>query len=224
MRRCRAALFVLACLSAAATAHAQSAAPGRVTLAGGVRWIGPTAIADVAATQTTPGGGSRTIFNTETRLNSSAGASVTVGVRLTPAISVEGGAAFNQTRLTTTVTDDIEQASQTTASERVGQILAEGGVLLTPFRRRSPARFRPFVIAGVGYVRHLNEGRTLVETGSEFYAGGGLYYERASARASRVKSSGVRLDARATVLRGGIAPGTGGHVAAAVSAAVFARF
>lgn len=195
-----------------------------MTLTGGVRWMGPTAIADVAATETTAGGGSRTIFKTETRLNSSVGGTLSVGVRLSPTFSVEGGASFNPTRLTTSVTDDVEQAPDATASERVTQILAEGGVLVTPFRRRAAARLSPFLIAGLGYVRHLNEGRTLVETGREFYVGAGLYYERASARARRVKSTGIRLDARTTVLQGAIAPGTGGHVAAAITAAVFARF
>lgn len=184
----------------------------------------PTAIAEVAATETTAGGGSRTIFSTETTLKGSVGGAVSVGVRLSSMFAVEGGASVNPTHLTTRVTDDIEQAPDVSASERVTQVLAEGGVLVSPWKRRPSSRLSPFVIAGLGYVRHLNEGRTLVETGSELYAGAGLYYERASARESRLKSTGVRLDARATVLRGAIAPDTGGHVAAAITAAVFVRF
>ncbi len=219
-----AAALTCAAVSVASVASAQPPAPGRVTVAGGIRLMTPTSIDDVAAAETTAGGGSRTIFNSKTTLNGSAGGTLLVGVRLSSRFGVEGGASFNPTHLTTRVTDDVEQAPDASASERVTQVLAEGGVLISPWKKRPSSRLSPFVIAGLGYVRHLNEGRTLVETGSELYAGAGLYYERASARESRLKSTGVRLDARATVLRGAIAPDTGGHVAAAITAAVFARF
>lgn len=224
MRRALAAVLVLGAISGGTTVQAQQGGRGRVTLGGGVRWMGTMPVAEVAATETTAGGGSRTIFNSETRLNSSLGATVSVGVRLTPTFTVEGGTSFNPTRLTTRVSDDIEQAGDTSASEHVDQLLAEGGVLVTPFARAASSRLRPFLIAGLGYVRYLNEGRTLVETGSEFYAGAGVYYERRSAGAGRVRSTGLRLDARMAVLRGGIAVGTGGHPAPAITAAVFARF
>ncbi len=186
--------------------------------------MGPVPVTEVAATETTAGGGSRTIFNSETRLNSSLGATVSVGVRVSPTFTVEGGTSFNPTRLTTRVTDDIEQPGEATASEHVDQVLVEGAVLVTPFKRATSSRLRPFLLAGLGYVRHLNEGRTLVESGGEFYAGAGLFYERPSAGAGRVRSTGLRLDARAAVLRGGIAAGTGDHLAPAITAAVFARF
>ena len=224
MRRWLTPVLLCTAMATASAVNAQPSASGRVGVGVGVRYIGSMPIAEVAATETTAGGGSRTLFSTKTSLKGSIGGTLSVGVRVAPVLLVEAGAVVNPTHLSTRVSNDVEQANDTTATERVTQVIAEGGVLLTPWKRRSASRVRPFAIAGLGYVRHLNEGRTLVETGSEFYAGGGLYYERASSRASRLKSTGLRLDARAVVLRGAIAPDTGSHVAPAITAAVFARF
>jgi opacity protein-like surface antigen len=216
-------LFCVA-MAAASAASAQPRNSGGITVSGGIRWIGPMSIADVSASETTAGGGTRTLFESKTTLNGSVGASVAAGVRVSSVLHVEGGASFNPTRLSTRVTNDVEGATDVTASERVAQLVAEVGVLMAPRQRRTVSRLSPFAIAGLGYVRHLNEGRTLVETGRELYAGAGLYYERASARSGRSKSTGLRLDARAIVLHGAVAPDAGSHVAAAITAAVFVRF
>ena len=65
------------------------------------------------------------------------------------------------------------------------------------------ARVAPFVSIGGGYLRQLHEDRALAETGTIYYAGGGLrYWLRGGQGASM--DVGVRADARINVRRDGI--------------------
>ena len=173
------------------------------------------------AAETTLGGGTRPLFSTDGRLDGSAGAAGTVSVRVSRAFRLEGSVSYNPTGLSIRVTGDTEVANAPTVSAPVSQFLVEGGVL-RDFRR--PGRWSPFAVAGAGYLRQLNDGRTLIETGTSFYGGGGLYYVRASARPRRLKATGVRVEARAQFLRGGVAPDRSLRVVPAVTAAFFARF
>ena len=172
---------------------------------GGFRWIGSVDLASVPANETTLGGGSRALFNSATMLDQSFGGTATVGVRLSQLIRVEGAVVFSPTQLSTRITEDAEGVPDTTITSPVTQILVEGGVLAQPRRWRT-RHVSPFVVAGLGYLRQLNDGRTLVETGSSYYVGGGLYYVRTAARPGRVKATGVRADVRALVLHDGVAP------------------
>jgi hypothetical protein len=105
----------------------------------------------------------------------------------------------------------------------VQQLLVEGGVLLQAASSRTRP-FSPFLTTGVGYLRHLNDGRTLVETGSAYYVGGGLYYVRAASRPRRLKATGLRADVRALFMHKGVAPDSDWRPAPAVTAAFFVRF
>ena len=129
--------------------------------------------------------------------------------------------SFNPTGLSTHLTGDLEGTANTIARAPVTQFLVEGGVLA---EGRRHGHFTPFITGGLGYLRQLNDGRTLVETGRSFYLGGGLYYVRTSARPRRVKATGARVDVRAVFLRDGVAPDGAVRGAPAVTAAFFARF
>jgi hypothetical protein len=63
-----------------------------------------------------------------------------------------------------------------------------------------------------------------VDTGSDYYVGGGLYYVRSATRPRKLKATGLRADVRAMILSGGVAPDDSGHVAPTVTVTVFARF
>lgn len=221
----RASALVILCVGAvlltARSVVAQSSAVGAVELSGGVRWIGPLAFGRADATEATLGGGTRPLFSTDSTLDASVGAAGTVSVRVSRAFRVEGSVAYNPTGLSIRVTGDTEVTTAPTVAAPVAQFLVEGGVL-HDFRRRG--RWSPFAVAGAGYLRQLNDGRTLIETGTSFYGGGGLYYVRESARPRRLKATGVRVDARAQFLRGGVAPDSSIRVVPAVTAAFFARF
>jgi len=217
-------LAVLACFSASASLFAQTTDDvSRVEISGGVRWIGSLDLASIPGNETTLGGGQRALFDSTTTLDRSLGGTVTVGVRLWQLIRLEGAAVYSPTQLITLVSDDTEGAPDTTITAPVTQILVEGGVLATP----PPWRTRhvsPFITGGIGYLRQLNDGRTLVETGTSYYVGGGLYYMRAPARPGRVKATGVRVDVRALAFKDGVAPDSDWRAAPGITATFFMRF
>ncbi|HUR35689.1 MAG TPA: hypothetical protein VM032_17920 [Vicinamibacterales bacterium] len=216
-------LAVLGLLLVAAAASAQSADRSHLEVMGGVRWIGPIDFGAVAASEVTIAGGTRALFNSDTTLDASAGGTLGIGVQLSRRLRAEAAVAVNPTHLRTRISADVEGVKDVTVDAPVTQFLVEGGLVAQASQRRVAGGL-PFVTAGLGYLRQLNDGRTLVETGRSYYVGGGLYYVRASNRPRRVKATGLRADLRAQILRGGVAPDSTSHVAAAFTAVVFARF
>ena len=216
-------LAALVFVGAAITSSAQPNDVSRVEVSGGFRWIGSLDLASVPANETTLGGGSRALFDSATTLDQSFGGTVTVGVRVSQLIRIEGAVVYSPTQLSTRITDDTEGVPDTTITAPVSQILVEGGVLALPPRWRT-RHVSPFAEAGLGYLRQLNDGRTLVETGGSYYVGGGLYYVRTSARPGRVKATGVRGDVRALVLHNGVAEDSDWRPTAAITATFFVRF
>ena len=219
-------ILVLACLALMAggtAASAQSGNDGRIEVAGGARWIGPLDFADVQATETTLGGGTRPVFGTATTLDGSIGATGIVAIRLSRQFQVEFGFGWNPTMLTTRITSDVEGIPDVSVDAAVTQFQMEGGVLVRP-SAWSGARLSPFLTAGGGYLRQLNDGRTLVESGRSYYFGAGLYYERHTSGGRRLKASGLRIDGRGVILQEGVSPDDTPRLAPSVSAALFVRF
>lgn len=202
---------------------AQPATAGRYDVSAGVRWNGPFTVANESAREDTPNGGSRPLFASKTRLGSSVLVTAGISARVTSALHAEFQAAYGTGTLTSRVTADAEPIADVSVSSSLSQIAAEAGLRMQP-RRWARRRWTPFVAAGVGYLRQMYAGRTLIETGSDAYAGGGLYYVRTSAHPRRLKASGLRIDVRGYVMRGGIASGTTLRSAPAVLASAFARF
>ena len=218
------ALAVLGLLLAGASrVGAQDGNRGRIEVSGGVRWIGEMGLGAAAANESTPGGGTRPLFNSVTTLDGSVGGAAALGVRLSRLLRAELAFAYSPTHISSRVTSDAEGVADVTVREPVTQLTVEGGVLAQPGRWRT-RRLQPFLTAGIGYLRQLNDGRTLVQSGQSYYVGGGLYYVRASARPGRLKSTGVRVDLRALILHGGVLPDQSAGAAPAIAAAVFARF
>ena len=223
MRRAFAvALAAVAVLATAKNAAAQTDA-SRVEVSGGVRWIGQLNLADNPANEMTLGGGNRALFESKTTLDDSVGGTATIGVRVSQLFRVEGAVVFSPTQLSTRVTEDAEGVADTTITSPVQQLLVEGGVLVQAAGSRVRP-FAPFVTAGAGYLRQLNDGRTLVETGSSYYLGGGLYYARFLSGPRRVKATGLRADVRALFMHNGVAADSDWRSAPTVTAAFFVRF
>jgi hypothetical protein len=211
---------------AIATAHvcsAQSSVAGRYEVSAGGKWFGPIGVATKSASETTPGGGTSPLFASTTTLDSSFSAAAGFGVRLTRAIHAEMAATYGSGQLSSRVTGDAEQVASVTVRSPVTQLSVEGGMLLQPSRWQT-RRLQPFAAAGVGYVRQMYAGRTLIEPGHELYIGGGLYYVRVSAHPRRLEATGLRVDVRGYLMRGGIAAETTQRSAPAVTAMVFVRF
>ena len=106
---------------------------GRFEISGGAGVIGGTDLSTATATLSgsgVPAGSPVTLFDTETKIEGGPRYEVRVGWRLTPALQVEGGAAINQTKLSTRITNDFEQAPDTEASETFSEYAIEAGLLL----------------------------------------------------------------------------------------------
>ena len=114
-------LAALAFFGAAVNLSAQSIDSSRVEVSGGFRWIGSLDLASVPANETTLGGGSRALFDSTTTLDQSYGGTVSVGVRLSQLIRVEGAFVFSPTQLSTRITDDTEGVPDTTITSPVTQ-------------------------------------------------------------------------------------------------------
>jgi len=218
----------LAIASPAAAQQSRRAAPSRPAspryeVSGGVRWIGPLDFGTTEAKQTTAGGGTRPLFASSTTLDGSVGGTAMLGIRLSRLLQAEVAAVYNPARLTSRISSDVEGIPDVSLDAPVTQFLLEGGLIAQPPRwgRRTVS---PFLTAGVGYLRQLNDGRTLIDTGRSYYVGGGMHFVRTPRRPRRLKGSGLRVDARALMLRGGVAPDETTRITPTVTATFFARF
>lgn len=201
----------------------QTVDAGRIEVAAGVGWLGSASYARVDADETAFGGVMRPLFSTRSRLEPSVGPAVRVGVALTPAVQIESAFVFNSARLSTRVTADAESAANVTVSEPVAQYLFEAGASVRLARWRA-GRLVPFASAGGGYLRHVNDGSTLVESGTTIYAGGGLRYFLKTGGRGSIRAAGLRADVRATLMKGGVALDQSRRVVPVVGASFFVRF
>lgn len=214
--------FVVTALLVSTRAIAQQSDRGRFELAAGVGWTGPMDLARVDASETTSGNGSRALFRSATELQRSLGWQALVGVRVTPAIAVEGRLWRGRTTLATAISMDAEGARPVVLTEPIDEYLVEAGLVARLARPRG-RRFTPYLAGGAGYLRHLHDGRTLVQTGRTYYAGGGLYVPLARG-IGRVRMTGIRADVRVLLRQHGAALDDSLHAAPAASASLFVRF
>ncbi len=222
----RAALVV--CVASIVTAVgvrplSAQALPGRVEIGVGPLWIGSTGLGASNATETTSAGSGSLIFNTTTTLESAAGLGVHVGVRVWRLLEVEGFSTYAKPTLSTAISNDIENPTAVTATETMKQYTV-GGDALWYLGRHSPS-LRPYLAGGVAYLRQLHEGNTLAETGRMVDFGGGMKYLFGARPAkSRVKTFGLRGDARLVAATKGVGFTDKARWSPSVGASLFMRF
>ncbi len=215
--------WVLLALLAPGAAHAQPrATTDRVEVGGGVRWVGGAALGDTDATLGTASGGSFVQFASASELGPAVVVEGRVGVRLSRALQVEVSVSYGTADLRTRLDSDVESIPDVTVSEPITRYTIEG-TLVASLDRWRRGRVTPFVSAGGGYLRELHEGRTLVETGRAFHAGGGVTVPIRTSRAG-ASAVGIRADARIVVRSGGVLFDDDPVVAPAAGASVFFRF
>jgi opacity protein-like surface antigen len=216
-------MVALAALMPAAAA-AQPAGDGSLELAGGIRWTGKMSAGGSSATETAPGGNRFTLFEADTALESGAGLGVDAAVRISPSIDVGASMSFTSYNLRTRITSDVEGVPDAEAAEPISELALEGRAVVRFARWRTGPRAVPFVAAGGGFLRHLHEGRTLVENGSIYYVAAGMDYALTSGGAGLVKRSGLRAEFRTVMRAGGIAFDDALHLSPALGVSLFARF
>lgn len=205
---CLGCLMVLVLTNAASaqSGEAPSLRAHRVTVIGGATWSGSYPIGSATATLRSSAVGANpppfTLFSAASTVESIAGFEGRVGFTVTKNLSLEVGGAFARPRVGTAITADPEAASHVLEGEELQQYVFDAGaVWQLPFR--FGRRARPFVSGGAGYLRQLHQGRTLIEHGQIFYAGGGLRYWLRGGDAVK-RSLGLRADARAAWKKNGI--------------------
>ena len=220
MRLVRAAAVAATVLGGAVPARAQASDTGLLEIAIGAAMTNGSTLSSGDGTETTSSGGAFTLFSTRTTLARAASAEMHLGVRLTRRFEVEGAVSYGKPRLRIAVTNDVENASLITATERVEEFAVTGGVLWYPAGFSPESQVAPFVEVGAGYLRVLHEELTFVQDGREYLAGGGVKF--VLHRGGAVRRVGFRVDARAIARNKGLFSTT--RVSPAVGASLFMRF
>lgn len=213
-----AALLVLV---AAAPASAQ-ARKGSWEAAAGAVWFSGADLGTAEATLETPGGGEFVLFRTETSLDSGIGAAAAVTFFATDRLAIEAGFSYARPGVSTRVTGDAEGGAEVTSTIGLQQYLIEGSARW--YLARSFGKARPFLHAGAGYLRQLDEQSAHVETGRVLHAGAGVdraFVERGQGRVRRI---GLRLDARVVARSGGIDVDDATRLGGAANAVIFFGF
>ena len=137
---------------------------------------------------------------------------------------VEGALTKATPEVRVSATSDFEGAPSITISETIDQYFVDGSVLIMLDELRIGSRAVPFAAAGAGYLRQLHEGQRLVEQGGVYHAGGGIKYWLLTRKAGTVRTAGLRADANAYFLRGGISFDDHPRSHVAISGSVFVGF
>lgn len=153
-----------------------------------------------------------------------------------PLVEVRGGFSFNRRfgteavfvfarpELRTSVSGDVEGVPALTIVERVDQYSVEGSLVIMFDELGLGRRTVPFVATGVGYVRQLHEGLTLIEQGHSFHLGGGLKHWLTVRDRGRIRAAGVRADARLYLMARGVSFEDGPRPLGAISGSFFVAF
>jgi hypothetical protein len=215
---------VVVCLGSPGVAAAQQAQPARFDISGGVRYTFELPFDGVDAEETSASGGRYRLFSSSTTLEPSMSFEGRVGFQLTTMLQVGVTGSYGGPRMATRLTSDVENIPDLTVGEEMTRWTVGGDLLAELTGWRIGARAVPFLVAGVGYVRELHEGRTLSDDGQFYDFGGGVSIVLRDSPRVSLKRMGVRVDARAHARSGGAAFGDRVRVAPAISAVFFAGF
>lgn len=172
--------------------------PGTVEVSGGALWTAGKDFGSAAATLTpNPSGGLSgfELFSTESTLKPAFGGIARVGVYITRALAIEGGFQFARPRFEVSIGDDSEGADDVVAETTITSYLFTGSLV---YHFGDPRGLRPFVAAGGGHVRDVQNGSEIVDTGAEFHATAGI-----KTWFGRRRTLGLRAEAGLSVRNGG---------------------
>ena len=152
------------------------------------------------ATYTTSTGASFTLFSTAQSWSSGEGIIGHLEIRVAPRVALEISGDWTRPEIRSKITSDFEGAADTTATQRVSQFRANGGVVVS-FAPRG--RWTPFARGAVGWLRHLSSDNTLYQDGVTADLGGGVRYAWRE-KAGHVTPYGVRADFWLNARSGGL--------------------
>ena len=140
------------------------------------------------------------LFTADTKVGTATGVLGRIGVYLSRSVALEGGVQFSRPVVSSRLTDDFEDADDTTATETITRYVLDGAVVfhLTGLSFAG-GKGVPFLTGGVGYLRELHDRDELIETGVTYQGGAGLklWFGRGA------KRFGVRADVGVAMRDGG---------------------
>lgn len=175
---------------------------GSVEVSGGALWSQGFDLGTSTAQLTrNPGTGTGPydLFTADTRVDTITGVQGRVGVYLSRAVAVEAGVQYSRPVLSSRLSNDAEQASDTVANETLARYVFDGS-LVYHFGSIGNGKALPFIAVGGGYIRELHDGYGVVETGNEIHATVGIKYWFAGGK----HRLGLRADVGATSRSGGM--------------------
>jgi hypothetical protein len=211
---------------ASSAAAAQDIPVRRVEVTVGGSWLPAEHLGtrDANLRQNTTPPQPRTLFSADTQLSGGPAFHVGAGYAFSRRWMVEGGVAISHPEVRSSLRADAEGAPAITVTERVNQYVVEGRLVILLDEIRLGARTLPFVTAGLGYLRQLHEGRTVVEEGHVYHVGGGVRHWLLARRGGLLRGAGVRADARLSLYVAGISFDDGPRPRGSISAAAFLTF
>ena len=211
--------MLLMCVATPAFAQARG---GSWELAPGAIWFSGMDLGSSTATLERPGGGEFELFRTETKLESGFGPAAALSFYVTPRVAIEAAFSYSRPGASTRVSSDAEDAPAVTSEIGLQQYLIEGN--LRWYLARSRGAWRPFVRAGGGYLRQLDDSNAHVETGKTLQAGLGVDRAFRDRTAGKLRRAGVRLDVRAVARSGGFDVGDSLRLGFSAGALLFLGF
>jgi Outer membrane protein beta-barrel domain len=174
LRRCAAAAPKALALAVVLLLARPALAQTRFEIGASATWTAGYDAGGTDALLTRPSVGSPplTLFATDSRVDAAPGVRAHAAWFVTRRVAVEGIVEYSRPKLRTTILDDFESATGTDAVGAINSYVFGGSVLY----HFGGARLVPFVSAGVGAVRQLDEGQVNVITSVELHAGGGVKY------------------------------------------------
>ena len=178
---------------------------GSWELGGGVVWAGGFEVDSLPANLTANAGNDAppfTLFTSDWEVKPVVGFQGRAAVYLSPSVAVEGGVQYSRPIVSVRISGDAEDADDVTADEKMSRYIFDGTVLFHLTKLGfAGRRGLPFLSAGAGYLRELHEGNELVETGTEYHAGGGVKIWFGQGR----RRTGIRADFGVSIRDGGYA-------------------
>ena len=222
VRGCGVGIVLLVAVPATAQTPVLPVARFEIDAGGG--WLGGARLgardADLRAAAPAP----FRLFSVDSRFEAAPTFHVKAGVAFSRRLGVEAGITLSHPELRASVSNDAEAAPPITIAERIDQYSVDASVIVMIGELAIGRRTVPFVAAGLGYLRQLHEGRTVVEEGRVFQAGGGIKHWLMARDQGFISGAGLRVDARLYLVSGGIAFEDRPRPHGAVSGSVFLTF
>lgn len=198
-------LLLAAAAPAAAQTRPASSIEGRLELAAGGGFFGGSTFGgrDANLRSNDAQASPFRLFSTDTKLAAVPFFEALAAYRITRRLDVEGRLTRSRPELRTSLSADAEGATSITAVESLDDYLIEVGVAFVLDELRF-GQAVPYVSGGLGYVRQLHEGMTLVEQGRDYYLGGGVRYPFVTRAPAKLKVVGVRAEAMLRFLDGDV--------------------